>query len=47
MEHWTEGLVNTAAVINEELAQLGMEDFGYPSDESLQPSTKQIGRAHV
>ena len=40
MEHWTEGLVNTAAVINEELAQLGMEDFGYPSDESLQPSAK-------
>ena len=40
MEHWTEGLVNIAAVINEELAQLGMEDFGYPSDESLQPSAK-------
>ena len=40
VEHWTEGLVNTAAVINEELAQLGMEDFGYPSDENLQPSAK-------
>ena len=40
VEHWTEGLVNIAAVINEELAQLGMEDFGYPSDESLQPSAK-------
>ena len=40
VEHWTEGLVNTAAVINEELAQLGMDDFGYPSDESLQPSAK-------
>ena len=32
--------MNTAAVINEELAQLGMEDFGYSSDESLQPSAK-------
>ena len=40
MEHWTEGLVNIAAVIDEELAQLGMEDFGYPSDENLQPSAK-------
>ena len=40
VEHWTEGLVNIAAVINEELVQLGMEDFGYPSDESLQPSAK-------
>ena len=40
VEHWTEGLVNIAAVINEELAQLGMEDFGYPSDENLQPSAK-------
>ena len=35
VEHWTEGLVNIAAVIDEELAQLGMEDFGYPSDEHL------------
>ena len=32
--------MNIAAVINEELAQLGMEDFGYPSDEHLQPSAK-------
>ena len=40
VEHWTEGLVNIAAVIDEELAQLGMEDFGYPSDENLQPSAK-------
>ena len=40
MEHWTEGLVNIAAVIDKELAQLGMEDFGYPSDENLQPSAK-------
>ena len=40
MKHWTEGLVNIAAVINEELAQLGMEDFGYPSDGNLQPSAK-------
>ena len=38
VEHWTEGLVNIAAVIDEELAQLGMEDFGYPSDKNLQPS---------
>ena len=28
--------------IDEELAQLGMEDFGYPSDENLQPSAKLI-----
>ena len=40
VEHWTEGLVNTAAIINEELAQLGMEDLGYSSDEHLQPSAK-------
>lgn len=40
VEHWTEGLVNIAAVIDEELAQLGTEDFGYPSDENLQPSAK-------
>ena len=40
VEHWTEGLVNIAAVIDGELAQLGMEDFGYPSDEHLQPSAK-------
>ena len=38
MEHWTEGLVNIAAVIDGELAQLGMEDLGYSSDEHLQPS---------
>ena len=40
MEHWTEGLVNIAAVIDGELAQLGVEDFGYSSDENLQPSAK-------
>ena len=40
VEHWTEGLVNIAAVIDGELAQLGMDDFGYPSDEHLQPSAK-------
>ena len=40
VEHWTEGLVNISAVIDGELAQLGMEDFGYSSDEHLQPSAK-------
>ena len=40
VEHWTEGLVDAAAAIDGELAQLGMEDFGYPSDEHLQPSAK-------
>ena len=40
MEHWTEGLVDVAAAIDMELAQLGMEDLGYPSDENLQPSAK-------
>ena len=29
-----------AADIDKELAQVGMEDLGYPSDENLQPSTK-------
>ena len=40
VEHCTEGLVNVAADIDRELAQLGMEDLGYPSDENLQPSAK-------
>ena len=40
VEHWTEGLVDAAAAIDGELAQLGIEDFGYPSDEHLQPSAK-------
>ena len=40
VEHWTEGLVNIAAAIDGELAQLGMEDLGYSSDEHLQPSAK-------
>ena len=40
MEHWTEGLVDAAAAIDKELAQLGMEDFGYSFDEHLQPSAK-------
>src|SRR3954468_18519745 len=40
VEHWTEGLVNAAADIDRELAQLGMEDLGYPSDENLQSSAK-------
>lgn len=40
VEHWTEGPVDAAAAIDGELAQLGIEDFGYPSDEHLQPSAK-------
>ena len=40
LERWTEGLVDAAAAIDGELAQLGIEDFGYPSDEHLQPSAK-------
>ena len=40
MEHWTEGLVNVATAIDGELAQQGMEDLGYSSDEHLQPSAK-------
>lgn len=40
VELWTEGLMNIAAVIDEELAQLEMEGFGYSSDENLQPSAK-------
>ena len=40
VEHWTEGLVDAAAAIDNELAQLGMEDLGYSSDEHLQPSAK-------
>ena len=40
MEHWTEGLVNAAADIDRDLAQLGAEYLGYSSDENLQPSAK-------
>ena len=40
VELWTEGLVDIAVVIKEELVQLGMEGFGYSSDENLQPSAK-------
>ena len=40
VEHWTEGLVNVAAAIDGGLAQLGMEDLSYSSDEHLQPSAK-------
>ena len=40
VEHWTEGLVNIAMVIDEELTQLEMEGFGYSSDENFQPSAK-------
>ena len=32
--------MDAAAAIDGELAQLGMEDFGYPSGEHLQPSAK-------
>ena len=32
--------MDVAAAIDRELAQLGMEDLGYPSDENLQPSAK-------
>ena len=42
VEHWTESLVNAATDIDKELAQLGMEDLGYPSDENLQPSAKLV-----
>ena len=42
VEHWTESLVNAATNIDKELAQLGMEDLGYPSDENLQPSAKLV-----
>ena len=42
VEHWTESLVSAAADIDRELAQLGMEDLGYPSDENLQPSAKLV-----
>ena len=34
--------MSAATDIDRELAQLGMEDLGYPSDENLQPSAKLI-----
>ena len=34
--------MDLAAAIDGELAQLGMEDLGYPSDENLQPSAKLV-----
>ena len=40
VELWTEGLVNIAATIDEELAQLDLAGFGYSTDENLQPSAK-------
>ena len=40
VELWTEGLVNIAATIDEELVQLDLAGFGYSSDENLQPSAK-------
>ena len=42
VEHWMESLVSAATDIDKELAQLGMEDLGYPSDENLQPSAKLL-----
>ena len=33
-------IVDVVAAIDRELAQLGMEDLGYSSDEHLQPSAK-------
>ena len=40
VELWTVGLVNIAATINEELAELDLAGFGYSSNENLQPSAK-------
>lgn len=40
VELWTKGLVNIAAVIDEELAQLDLAGFEYSSNENLQPSAK-------
>ena len=40
MELWTEGLVSIAALIDEELAELNLTGFGYPSEENLQPTAK-------
>ena len=40
VELWTEGLVNIAASINEELAELDLAGFGYSTEENLQPSAK-------
>ena len=34
--------VDVAAAIDRELAQLGMEDLGYSSDENLQPNAKLV-----
>ena len=42
MTHWTESLVNAATDIDKELAQLGMEDLGYSTDDNLQPSAKLV-----
>ena len=40
VELWTEGLVNIAASIDEELAELDLAGLGYSSNENLQPSAK-------
>ena len=42
MTHWTESLVNAATDIDKELAQLGIEDLGYSTDDNLQPSAKLV-----
>ena len=38
VEHWTEGLVDLAAAIDGELAQLGMEDLGYSPTSTSNPA---------
>ena len=37
---WTQSLVDTAANIDKELTKMGVRDFGYSTDENMQPSTK-------
>jgi len=40
VELWTEGLVNIAALIDKELAELNLTGFGYSTEGNLQPSAK-------
>ena len=42
VELWMEGLVNIAAVIDGELAQLGVEDFGYSSMRISLPTPSSL-----
>lgn len=37
---WTEALADTAADIDRELVKMGVQDFGFSTDEKLQPSAK-------